>query len=133
MEKRNRTTEPKLFNLLAIAQSTFDGKIVCTICGECLAARQMEIDHIVPNAGDEASNRMLLCPSCNKRKSNRQSGAELQEKLINENQIENLKAARLSRIKSAAIAQYAESPAGENDRDLQELIDNGTWVSAWKA
>ena len=130
--ERNRTTEQKLFNILAIGQSTTDGKIVCAICGECLSARQMQIDHIVPGAGDQPTNRQLLCPSCNNRKGSQRTHAEIQQILDREDQIEEMHAAQLARIKARALGQYAESPAAENDKDFQDMINKGTWASGWK-
>ncbi len=77
-ERRNIPKEPwqrmsrqVMFAALAEAQSITPGLCLCAGCGRELEAPFMELDHIVPRAGqgtNDISNRILLCRPCNGRK-----------------------------------------------------------------
>ena len=75
----------QMFAYLAEAQSTATGLVTCAGCGRDMEREYMELDHIMPkkDGGENyITNRILLCPPCNRWKSNRYtlSGLHLENK-----------------------------------------------------
>ena len=75
----------QMFAYLAEAQGTAIGLCTCAGCGRDMEREYMELDHIMPkrDGGENyITNRILLCPPCNRWKSNRYtlSGLHLENK-----------------------------------------------------
>jgi len=78
--------------LLAGAQSTDAGEVVCAGCGRRLHVRFMHLDHIDPRSGGGSNyiiNRVLLCAPCNQAKGNKHTMPQLHKNNRKDGWMEN--------------------------------------------
>ena len=110
-EPWQRLSRSQIVERLEEAQAQQD-MVICGGCGRVLEAAFMELDHIVPRAdggANDITNRILLCPPCNKRKSARYTLTGLRS--------ENKKAGWMRDEDRAKIAQHNARAMADRVRD----------------
>ena len=106
-EPWERLSRTAITKHLEIAQTPGDW-VICAGCGRELEVEFMELDHIVPRAGqgaDDITNRILLCGPCNRRKRHRLTLVGLVDENKKVNWMYNLNAAKNAQVRAKNYAQ----------------------------